>query len=97
MAVAGLVLSIVALVLAWWGYTSLIALPIAIVGLVVGVMGRNKLIAQNQPSGIGTAAMVLGIIAVCITAITFFSCGLCVVCATSAASSINSSLGTLIR
>jgi len=75
MAIAGLVLGIVALVLAWWGWSSLIALPIAIVGLVLSCMARKK-----TPSGIATAGMVLGIIAVVLTGITFFTCGICTIC-----------------
>ena len=82
-AVAGLVLGIVALVLAWWGYTSLIALPAAIVGLVLSVSGGKALKAAGQPAGVAKAGLVIGIIAVVLTAITFFTCGLCAVCYTA--------------
>ena len=85
--IAGLVLSIVGLVFglvfSWTGWLPIIALPMAIVGLVLSVIGGKKLRASGQPSGLGTAGMVIGIIAVIISAITFFTCGLCVVCAAS--------------
>ena len=91
-AVAGFVLSIVGLVFSFLGtYFSIIALPIAIVGLVLAVVGGKKLKACGQTSGIATAALVLGIIAVVFAGIFFFTCGLCTLCiiaeATAAASS----------
>ena len=80
MAVAGLVLGIVAIVLSLFGgWFSIIALPIAIVGLVLSIIARKK-----QPSGVATAGLVIGIIAVVITAIFFFTCGICVLCVASA-------------
>ena len=79
-AIAGFVLGIIALVLSFLGgYLSIIALPVAIVGLVLSVSGRKQLNAANQPSGIGTAGMVIGIIAVVVSAILFFTCGICVI------------------
>ena len=85
-AVAGLVLGIVGIVLSFVaGIGSIIALPLSIVGLVLAVMGRKKLIASNQPAGIGTAGLVLGIIAVVFSAIFFFTCGICYLCAASEA------------
>ncbi|MBE6766870.1 MAG: hypothetical protein E7550_04690 [Ruminococcaceae bacterium] len=81
-ATAGLVLGIVGIVFAVLnGYFALLGLPIAIVGLVLSVVGGKALKADNQPSGIATAGLVIGIIAVVFTAIAFVSCGLCVLCA----------------
>ena len=69
-AVAGLVLSIVGLVLSFLGtFFSIAALPVSIVGLVLAVSGKKALAAAGQPAGIGTAGMVLGIIAVVFSAI----------------------------
>ena len=80
-AVAGLVLGIVSIVFGFLGSIfSLLALPMAIVGLVLSVSGKKALAAAGQPAGIGTAGLVLGIIAVVYTAISFFTCGLCVIC-----------------
>jgi hypothetical protein len=85
-AVAGLVLSIVGLVLSFLGtFFSIAALPVSIVGLVLAVSGKKALAAAGQPAGIGTAGMVLGIIAVVFSAIFFFTCGLCTICAVAAA------------
>lgn len=81
-AIAGLVLTIVALVCGFIaGIPSVLGLPMAIVGLVLAVLGGKQLKANGQKAGIATAGLVLGIIAVVITAITFFTCGLCTLCA----------------
>lgn len=80
-AVAGLVLGIVAIVLGFLGgYMSIISLPAAIVGLVLSVSGGKGLKAAGQPHGIATAGLVLGIIAVVLCSIFFFTCGICVLC-----------------
>ena len=85
-AIAGLVLSIVGLVLSFLGtFFSIAALPVSIVGLVLAVSGKKALAAAGQPAGIGTAGMVLGIIAVIFSAIFFFTCCLCTICAVAAA------------
>lgn len=76
--IAGLVCSIVSLVICWFGYASFAALPLAIVGLVLSVVGGKKLKANGQKSGIATAGLVLGIIAVVLSGIAFITCGLCV-------------------
>ncbi len=79
-AIAGFVLSIVAVVLGFFGILALIALPASIVGLVLSVIGRKKCALANTPMGLGTAGFVLGIVAVSITGIQFLTCGLCSVC-----------------
>lgn len=80
MAVAGLILSIVGLISGIIGFgvpiLAVLGLPIAIVGLVLSVIGKKK--QDDIASGVGTAGMVVGIIAVVFTAITFFTCGICV-------------------
>lgn len=85
MAVAGLVISLTALVMSLIGgfanaWCCVFALPLAIVGLVLSIVGGKKLKSQNQSSGIGKAGMVIGIIATVFSAILFFTCGLCVIC-----------------
>ena len=80
-AIAGLVLGIVGLIFRFIGeWFSIIALPMAIVGLVLSVSGKKALAAAGQPAGIGTAGLVVGIIAVVFAAIFFFTCGVCVLC-----------------
>lgn len=83
-AIAGLILGIVALIFSFFGgfisaWCYVIALPIAIVGLVLSVMGGKALKAAGQPKGIATAGLVIGIIATVFGAITFFTCGICVI------------------
>jgi len=81
-AIAGFVLSIVGIVFGILsGVFSILGLPIAVVGLVLAVNGGKKLRAAGQPAGIATAGLVLGIIAVVFTAIAFFTCGICIICA----------------
>ena len=81
-AIAGLVLGIVAIVLGFLGgWSSIIALPLAIVGLVLSVNGGKQIKAAGQPAGIATAGLVLGIIAVVLSALFFLTCDLCIICA----------------
>ena len=83
-AIAGMVLGIVSLVICWFGLLAFVALPLAIVGLVLAVVGGKKLKANRQSSGIATAGLVLGIIATVLSSITFITCGLCVACLATA-------------
>lgn len=90
-AVAGLVCGIIGIVFGILsGYFSIAGLPISIVGLVLAVIGGKQLRAAGNPAGIATAALVLGIIAVVFSGIAFFTCGICVLCATAAAGSFGS-------
>jgi hypothetical protein len=88
MAAAGLVISITALIMSLIGgfvnaWCCVFALPIAIVGLILSVVGGKKAKVVNKSAGVGTAGMVIGIIATVFSAILFFTCGLCVICAAS--------------
>ena len=88
--VTGFVLSLVGLVLSILGtYFSIIALPVSIVGLVFSVLGGKKVKASGEKSGLATAGLVLGIIAVVFSSIFFFTCGICVLAAGSALSGLN--------
>ncbi len=82
--IAGFVLSIVAIVICWFGILAFVGLPLAIVGLVLACIGGKKYKANGQKAGMATAALVLGIIAVVLSGITFLSCGLCVACVAAA-------------
>lgn len=95
-AVAGLVLSIAGLVLSFiGGWFSIVGLPVAIVGLVLSVIGRKKLMADNQPAGIGTAGLVVGIIAVVFASIFFFTCGVCTLYVEDKVDEVNDALNEL--
>lgn len=92
-AIAGFVLSIIGIVFGLLnGVFSIVGLPIAIVGLILSVSGGKKLRQNNLPTGIATAGLVLGIIAVVFTAIAFFTCGICILCASAGS---NALAGTL--
>ena len=83
---AGFVLGIVAIVLGLLGgWASVISLPAAIVGLVLSVMGGKEMQAAGEKSNLQTAAFVIGIVAVVLTAISFVTCGLCTIFVTKAA------------
>ena len=95
-AIAGMVLGIIGVVFGIMsGYFSIAGLPVAIVGLCLSVAGGKALRAAEQPAGIATAGLVLGIIAVVFTAIAFFTCGICIICAGSTAASLGS-LGSML-
>ena len=84
-AIAGFVLGLVALVFCWLGVLSITALPLSIVGLVLSVLGGKKLKANCAKSGIATAGLVISIIAVVLSGIAFFTCGICAICVATAA------------
>ncbi len=74
--IAGFVLGIVGIVflLSFQGtWLSILPLPISIVGLVLAIIGGKKLKEANQPTGFATAGLVLGIIAVALSTIYFFT------------------------
>ena len=84
--ITGFILSLVSLVSAWLPvpFLPFAGLPMAIVGLILSVVGGKKLKANGQKSGLATAGMVIGIIAVVLSAIGFFTCGVFVACAACA-------------
>lgn len=82
MAILGLALSVIGIVLAIVGFspdTWFLTIPafiLAIAGLILSIMGGNTLKKQGKPNGIAIAALVIGIVAVVLTTITFFACGI---------------------
>lgn len=97
-AIAGLVLGIVSIVISFFGgWFSIIALPAAIVGLVLSIIGGKQLKAAGEPAGIATAGLVLGIIATVITAIFFFTCGICVLCVAKAVNDASNAYGDALN
>lgn len=80
--IGGFVCGLAGLVLSFFGgIASIVALPVAIVGLVLSVLGGKKYKAAGEKSGLATAGLVIGIIAVALSAISFFTCGICVLVA----------------
>ena len=75
-AVASLVLGIIALVVAWFGWGAIIAIVLSIIGIILGINGRKQL-TPEQGRGMATAGMVCSIIALVLSAIVFVSCVIC--------------------
>ena len=79
---AGLILGIVSCVLAvisWFIFTwaALVALPLAIVGLVLSAKAGKAAKANGQKSSVATAGLVLGIVATALSGVGMA----CVICA----------------
>lgn len=77
MPVAALVLGIIGTLLSWHPFLMLLGAPMAILAIILGIMGRKQLAAQNQPTGMATAGMVLGIVGTTISALIFAACAAC--------------------
>lgn len=75
--IASLVCSIVGLVAAWFGYTSIISLALGIVAVVLAVGVRK---ANDENKSMATAGLVMGIISIVLGGI----CLACVICSTCA-------------
>jgi len=69
MSIASLVLGIVALVGSVTICGSVFAIPVALVGLVLGIIGKKKLQTVGMPFGKATAGIVMSIISLVIAAI----------------------------
>lgn len=80
LSVAGLVLGIIAVVLAWFYAVNTFGLILGIIGIVCAAKGRKAALTAGASTGIGTAGLVISIIGTCIAGIGFFSCTLCVLC-----------------
>ena len=76
-AVASMVLGIISLVFAWFGYFAILAIAMSIVGIILGI-GARKDVVQGQSTGMATAGVVCSIIALALSTIVFISCVICV-------------------
>jgi EamA domain-containing membrane protein RarD len=59
------------LVLCWFPYVSIV---LAIIGLVLGVVGRKKNTEVGAPSGMAIAGLVLSIVALAVSVVVFATC-----------------------
>ena len=89
-AVAALVIGIIALAFAWWGWVSLVGLVLSIVGLILSVGVRK----ENNPAtkGLATGGLICSIIALVFSSIFFISCAVCTACAASTVSGLDAAL-----
>jgi hypothetical protein len=74
---ASMVLGIVALAFFWLAYLFFPTI-LAIIGLVLGVVGKKKLIEAGAPTGAATAGIVTSIIALAVTIIAWVLCIACI-------------------
>lgn len=88
LSIAGLVLGIVATVLAWFYMINIAALAAGVIGIICAVKGKKAAVAVGAPTGMGTAGLVLSIIGTCLAGVGFLSCTVCICAAGSAAASL---------
>ena len=77
MAVAAMVLGILALVVMFIPGIGVISIPMSIVGIILGAFGKKQLSAEGKPTGMATAGIVMGIIALAISTLFTLICGAC--------------------
>lgn len=75
--IAALVLGIVSAVFCWFGWFSIIALAMGVVGIILGIKGRNECPLGYQGHGMATAGLVLAIIGTVLSGIGV-ACWICV-------------------
>lgn len=84
MAVAGLIIGLLGLICGFIGIPvpvcAVLGFPFALVGLILSAVALKK-----NKNGLSIAGLVISIIAVIYTAVTFFTCGICVLCVASVA------------
>jgi len=76
LAVASLVLGILGIVLCWFP-ASAIGVPLAIVGLILGIVARKNATAQSMPTGLPTAGLVLSVIGMILSIASLVACAAC--------------------
>jgi hypothetical protein len=76
-AIASLILGILGIVSGFFtvGFGGM---GLGLIALILGILGRKKAAAENQPKGMATAGMVLGIVGLALGVIFFVTCSLCV-------------------
>ena len=86
-AIASMVLGIIATVFCWFGWFSIVALAMAVVGIVLAVMARNAIPVGGEGRGMATAGLVLGIVGAALSGIAL----VCWICVAAAVNDIASS------
>lgn len=72
--VAGFVLGVISILFCWVMYFNFIALILAVIGLVLSRVGKNKALYSGASTDLGTAGIVLSTISICVCllSIVFF-------------------------
>ncbi len=84
LSIAALVCGIIGIVGGWIPGVTYVALPLAILGIIFGVIGMKKAKASGESKGLAVAGLVCGIIGTVFAVIGL----ICVVCVFAAANSI---------
>ena len=77
-AIASLVLGIIAVVFAWFGYGAIVSIVLGIVGIILGIQAKKSM--PEGQTGMATAGLVLSIIGLVLSVIMFVACVACVGC-----------------
>ncbi|MSP63235.1 MAG: DUF4190 domain-containing protein [Myxococcales bacterium] len=79
MAIASLILGIIGLLGSIFGagFGIFVGGPFALIAMILGILGRKNLKAQNQPTGMATAGMALGIVGLALGVVFFAACMYC--------------------
>ncbi|MDB4966923.1 MAG: hypothetical protein JWN44_2612 [Myxococcales bacterium] len=77
MGVAALVLGIIGTLFSLNWLTVWVGVPLSVIALVLGILGRKQAVTDGKPSGTATAGMVLGIVGTAIGALIFAACASC--------------------
>jgi hypothetical protein len=76
--VAALVLGIIGTLIALFPFAFPVGMALALVGLILGIVGRKKAVEAGQPTGTATAGLVLGVVGLVIGLGMATLCGLVV-------------------
>jgi len=76
-AVAALVLGIFGIILSWFP-SSVLGIPLAIVGLILGILARKNAQETQQPTGMATAGLAVSIIGLILGILFAVACFACV-------------------
>ena len=78
MGIASLVLGILGTLFSILPLTFWIGVPLAFIGLILGIVGRKSAITNAQPTGTATAGLVLSVIGLCIGITMTIWCASCI-------------------
>ena len=77
MAVAALVLGILGTLFSLTGWFFWIGVPLSVIALILGIVGRKQAANEGRPTGMATAGLVLGIIGAALGLLVFVACASC--------------------
>jgi hypothetical protein len=75
--IAALILGILGTIFALIPLLFWVGVPLALIALILGVVGRKQATVEGQPTGVATAGLVLGIIGLVIGVSMWVLCSMC--------------------